>query len=69
MSFLVNSITCSIDRYIRMLPSIVYRIREYCIEIGTEMLERFAEACAGVGTVEKKPKLEGRQMSIFITPS
>ncbi|MBR3639932.1 MAG: translation initiation factor IF-3 C-terminal domain-containing protein, partial [Clostridia bacterium] len=38
-------------------------------EIGTEMLERFAEACSEVGTVEKKPKLEGRTMSIFIAPS
>ena len=38
-------------------------------EIGTEMLERFAEACSEVGSVEKKPKLEGRTMSIFIAPS
>ncbi len=38
-------------------------------EIGAEMLERFAEACSEVGSVEKKPKLEGRTMSIFIAPS
>ncbi|MBQ7474579.1 MAG: translation initiation factor IF-3 [Clostridia bacterium] len=38
-------------------------------EIGTEMLERFAEAVSEVGAVEKKPKLEGRTMSVFIAPS
>ena len=37
-------------------------------EIGAEMLERFAEAVSESGSVEKKPKLEGRQMIMFIAP-
>lgn len=37
-------------------------------EIGEEMLERFAEAVSESGSVEKKPKLEGRQMIMFISP-
>ena len=37
-------------------------------EIGEEMLERFAEAVSESGSIEKKPKLEGRQMIMFISP-
>ena len=32
------------------------------------MLDRFAEALEEVGNIDKKPKLEGRNMSMFITP-
>lgn len=35
---------------------------------GEAMLDKFAEAVAEVGTVDKKPKLEGKNMSMFITP-
>jgi len=37
-------------------------------EIGRETLERFQEACAEFGTVEKPPVLEGRQMTMFMSP-
>lgn len=37
-------------------------------EIGMELLERFAETLADVGTVEKKPVLEGRTLTMFIVP-
>lgn len=37
-------------------------------EIGMEMLEKFAEALAEVGTVDKKPVLEGRNLTMFIAP-
>ena len=37
-------------------------------ELGREMLERFADACSEVGTIDKKPKLEGRQITMFIAP-
>lgn len=37
-------------------------------ELGREMLARFAEACSEVGSVDKKPTLEGRQMMMFIAP-
>lgn len=33
---------------------------------GVELLERFAEACSETATVDKKPKLEGRSMIMFI---
>ncbi len=38
-------------------------------ELGREMLERFAEACAEFGAVDKKPTLEGRQLTMFIAPA
>jgi len=37
-------------------------------ELGRGMLERFAEACSEVGTVDKKPVLEGKQLTMFIAP-
>lgn len=36
--------------------------------LGQEILERFAEACKESGSVDKKPVLEGRQMTMFISP-
>jgi len=36
--------------------------------LGVEILERFAGACAEAGVVEKKPILEGRQMTMFLAP-
>ena len=32
------------------------------------LLVRFAEQCAEVATLDKEPKLEGRSMSIFLSP-
>ena len=37
-------------------------------DLGQEILERFAEACKESGSVDKKPVLEGRQMTMFISP-
>lgn len=37
-------------------------------ELGKEMLERFKESCSEFGSVEKPPVLEGRQMTMFISP-
>ena len=36
--------------------------------IGQEVLEKFRAACAEVGTVEKKPVLDGRFLSMVISP-
>ncbi|MGM9551222.1 MAG: translation initiation factor IF-3 [Clostridia bacterium] len=36
--------------------------------VGEELLERFAQGTSEVGTVDKKPKLEGRNMIMFIAP-
>ena len=37
-------------------------------ELGREMLERFAGYCSEYGTVDKKPVMEGRQVSMFLAP-
>lgn len=36
--------------------------------IGQEVLDKFKDACAEVGTVEKKPVLDGRFLSMVISP-
>ena len=38
-------------------------------ELGREMLARFEEAVSEFGTVDKKPALDGRQLTMFITPA
>ena len=37
--------------------------------LGQELLHRFAELCAECSTGEKQPKLEGRQMLMFLAPA
>lgn len=37
-------------------------------DIGREVIERFIEACSEAGVAEKKPNLEGRYMSVMISP-
>lgn len=37
-------------------------------EIGRELLERFKESCVDLGTPEKAPVLEGRNMIMFLAP-
>ena len=37
-------------------------------DLGREMIERFREACAEFSTMDKKPTLEGRQMTMFLMP-
>lgn len=37
-------------------------------EIGREMLERFEQALTDIGTVDKKPALDGRIMSMIVSP-
>ncbi len=37
-------------------------------EHGIELMEKFAEYCDGYGTVEKKAKMEGRNMLMFLAP-
>ena len=39
------------------------------LDIGRDILTKFEEACADVGTVDKKPALEGRFMSMIINPT
>ena len=37
--------------------------------LGQDLLHRFAELCSECSTVEKQPKLEGRQMLMFLAPA
>ncbi|HPV01163.1 MAG TPA: translation initiation factor IF-3 [Clostridiales bacterium] len=49
--------------------SVRFRGREMnYTSLGMEVLNRFAEALKDVGTVEKKPKLEGRSMVMILNP-
>ena len=36
--------------------------------IGREIIDKFAEVCSDVGTVDKKPAVDGRIMSMVVTP-
>ena len=38
------------------------------MHIGREVLEKFENACAELGAVDKKPVLDGRFMSMVISP-
>ena len=38
------------------------------MELGREVIEKFQAACEGVGIAEKKPILEGRFMSVILSP-
>lgn len=49
--------------------SVRFRGREMAhTEIGRELLVRFAEAIAETATLDKEPKMEGRSMSMFLSP-
>ena len=53
----------------KVTASIRFRGREMAhTDIGLTVMQRFAEACAEFGTIEKAAKLEGRQMLMFIAP-
>lgn len=49
--------------------SVRFRGREVThSSIGLDLLRRFADTCSELGSVEKQPKLEGRQMLMFLAP-
>ncbi|MBR5382094.1 MAG: translation initiation factor IF-3 [Oscillospiraceae bacterium] len=53
----------------RLKVSVRFRGREMAhTEIGEELLLRFADECADIATMDKNPKLEGRHMSVFLSP-
>ena len=43
------------------------RERDY-VDRGMEVMEKFAEAVSEVGNIEKKPKQEGRNLTMILTP-
>ena len=53
----------------RVKVSVRFRGREMAhTDIGKSLLEKFAEQCAEVATLEKGAKMEGRFMNIFLSP-
>ncbi len=53
----------------RVKVSVRFRGREMAhTEIGRDLLMKFAEQCAETANLEKSAKLEGRMMSIFLSP-
>ena len=53
----------------RVKVSVRFRGREMAhTNLGEKLLLDFAASCADVAAMEKNPKLEGRFMSIFLTP-
>ena len=53
----------------RVKVSVRFRGREMAhTEIGRELLTKFAEQCAEAATMDKAPKMEGRSMTMFLSP-
>ena len=53
----------------RLKITVRFRGREMAhTDIGEKLLIKFAEECAEFGTLDKNPKLDGRFMSIYLTP-
>ena len=54
----------------RVKVTVRFRGREVThSSLGQDLLHRFAELCSECSTVEKQPKLEGRQMLMFLAPA
>ena len=43
------------------------RERDY-VDKGRDVMKKFAEACAESGDIDKKPKFEGRNLTMFLVP-
>ena len=53
----------------RVKVSVRFRGREMAhTEIGAQLLKEFAAKCADIANMDKAPKLEGRNMSMFLSP-
>jgi translation initiation factor IF-3 len=53
----------------RVKVAVRFRGREMAhTEIGADLLKKFAEQCADVANLDKKPNLEGRHMIMFLSP-
>ena len=53
----------------RVKVSVRFRGREMAhTNLGEELLKQFAEKCSEIAVLDKQPKLEGRSMSMFLSP-
>ena len=66
----LNAITAALKDGDKVKVSVRFRGREVThSSLGQDLLHRFAELCSECSTVEKQPKLEGRQMLMFLAPA
>lgn len=71
-----NDFNTKVNHAVKFLKSgdkikVSVRFRKRAIahpHLGEELLDRFKEACAEVGVVEKPAKMEGRSLVMFISP-
>lgn len=53
----------------RLKVTVRFRGREMAhTDIGAQLLRDFAARCAEIASLDKQPKLEGRNMSVFLSP-
>lgn len=53
----------------RVKVTVRFRGREMAhTNLGEQLLRQFAESCAEIASMDKNPKLEGRNMSMFLSP-
>ena len=53
----------------RVKVSVRFRGREMAhTYLGEELLRQFSEKCSEIAALDKEPKLEGRNMSMFLSP-
>ncbi|MGN0976383.1 MAG: translation initiation factor IF-3, partial [Gemmiger sp.] len=66
----VNQASKFLQQGHKVKVSIRFRGREMAhTSLGVDVEKRFAEALSGVANVDKAPKLEGRSMMMFLSPS
>lgn len=69
LSFKVKNALKFLEDGDKVKVSVKFRGREmHYTSLGEQALNRFADAIQEVGTVEKKPKLEGRSMIMILNP-
>ena len=65
----VNQAKKFLEKKDKVKVTVRFRGREVAYaKAGEDMLDKFAQAIEEFGIVDKKPKLEGRNMSMFVTP-
>lgn len=69
VAFKVGHIRRFLEKGQRVRVSVFFRGRQITHpELGIQMLRRVAEKVQDIGTLESEPKLEGRYMSMLVTP-
>ena len=65
----INQARKFLDKKDKVKVTVRFRGREVAYAAsGEEMLNKFAQSVEDIGTIDKKPKLEGQNMFMFISP-